>query len=208
MIRLACFDFDGVLVDCVSIHFASLNNAIYDTVGKPFIIEDHETDLYNGLPTKEKLLMLSKYKKLPTESHKEIFERKQKHTIDLMHRDLNKDESKIDIFKWLRIKNIKTCCVSNAIEPTIKLGLEKIGVRNYIDFYVCNTDVELNKPNPQCYLWAFMYANVKAENSIIFEDSLPGKIAAGKSGGKLVPVKDPHQLTLPFVQEWFQIYDF
>lgn len=206
MIKLVCFDFDGVLVDCVNIHFTALNNAL-SVVGKQYMIEDYEANIYNGLPTREKLCMLSKYKGLPTDAHNDIFAAKQKQTILLMDKHLVHDAEKVAICEWLRFKNIDIACVSNAIGITIELGLQKIGIYGLIDYIVDNgMPPDFNKPNPQCYLYAFMLARVPAHESLIFEDSACGKIAAGKSGGKLVAVRNPAELTLSFVQEWVDIY--
>lgn len=63
MIKAIIFDLDGVLVDTKAIHFKSLNKALkkYENYIIPF--EDHSS-IYDGLPTKKKLEILMKKKKI------------------------------------------------------------------------------------------------------------------------------------------------
>ena len=81
MIKLIIFDLDGVLIDAREIHYEALNRAI-SLVGKDFAINKEEhLSTYDGLPTKNKLELLSKNKNLPTDKHSLIWENKQKFTI-------------------------------------------------------------------------------------------------------------------------------
>ena len=62
MIKLIIFDLDGVLIDAREIHYEALNRAI-SLIGKDFIINKEEhLSTYDGLPTKNKLELLSKNK--------------------------------------------------------------------------------------------------------------------------------------------------
>ena len=79
MIKLVLFDLDGVLIDAKSIHYDALNEALGE---KYYITEEEHHNLYDGLKTREKLNMLTEYKGLPSEKHNEVFEAKQKITIE------------------------------------------------------------------------------------------------------------------------------
>ena len=82
MRNLIIFDLDGVLIDSKDIHFFALNKALSD-IDEKFIIsrEDH-LKKYDGLPTLEKLELLSTNKSLPVASHLDIFNKKQEYTFE------------------------------------------------------------------------------------------------------------------------------
>ena len=77
-IKLIIFDLDGVLVKAKDIHYNALNKAL----GKKYNISWNEhLSTYDGLKTVQKLNMLTEQKGLPTESHSNIWETKQKLTL-------------------------------------------------------------------------------------------------------------------------------
>ena len=53
------FDLDGVLVDTKKIHFDALNIALKSIKFEPISFKDH-INIYDGLPTLEKLKILKK----------------------------------------------------------------------------------------------------------------------------------------------------
>ena len=64
MIKLIIFDLDGVLIDSKQTHYEALNRALGDEYA--ISIEEHLA-MYDGLPTRSKLNMLSDRKGLPTD---------------------------------------------------------------------------------------------------------------------------------------------
>lgn len=64
MKRLIVFDLDGVLVDSKEIHFNALNKALDLVDSKYVITKDEQEKFYEGLPTKQKLKMLTQHKGL------------------------------------------------------------------------------------------------------------------------------------------------
>ena len=81
MIKLIIFDLDGVLVEAKEIHYESLNLALSDEYK---ITTEEHLSIYDGLKTTEKLKLLTKLKGLPVESHTEIWQLKQKYTLELL----------------------------------------------------------------------------------------------------------------------------
>ena len=69
MIKLVIFDLDGVLVEAKNIHFEAFNKAL----GKYAISWDEHLSTYDGLKTNQKLNMLTTFKGLDKEKHKEIW---------------------------------------------------------------------------------------------------------------------------------------
>src|SRR5258706_10961301 len=77
-IKAVLFDLDGVLVDATEWHFNALNRALA-LFGYTIARYEHLT-IYNGLPTRRKLEMLSVEKGLPRGLHAMINRIKQKFT--------------------------------------------------------------------------------------------------------------------------------
>ena len=113
MIKLILFDLDGVITDTKEIHYRTLNNAIAE-VGSEYVITEYEhVTKYDGLKTLTKLNMLTKHKGLPQELHKQIYDKKQKLTLEEFAY-ITPDENILSIFKKLKggatcVLNLKRC---------------------------------------------------------------------------------------------------
>ena len=59
MIKVIIFDLDGVLVDTKNIHYEALNYALKKNKFKEISYENH-LKIFDGLPTKSKIKILSK----------------------------------------------------------------------------------------------------------------------------------------------------
>ena len=80
-ISLIIFDLDGVLVEAKNIHYDAFNKAL----GEKYSINWSEhLSLYDGLKTNQKLELLTKRKELPIELHKDIWDKKQKYTLEML----------------------------------------------------------------------------------------------------------------------------
>ena len=102
MIKLILFDLDGVITDTKEIHYRTLNNAIAE-VGSEYVITEYEhVTKYDGLKTLTKLNMLTKHKGLPQELHKQIYDKKQKLTLEEFAY-ITPDENILSIFKKLKV---------------------------------------------------------------------------------------------------------
>ena len=83
MNKLVIFDLDGVLIDSREMHYEALNRALEKvSLDYAITIEEH-LSLYDGLPTSIKLTMLTEKKNLPVDKHQQIWEDKQKATLDI-----------------------------------------------------------------------------------------------------------------------------
>jgi hypothetical protein len=193
--RLIVFDLDGVLVDSKSIHFDALNSAL-KTVGLEYVItEEEQKNIYEGLPTKAKLLLLNKNKGLSKERFDDIWNAKQNIT-STMFSNINEDADLIKLLKVVKDSGIKIAVASNSIRKTIVECLTGLGIFNLIDYIVSNEDVKNPKPHPEMYWKAMSYFGVIADETIIFEDSLVGKLAARDSKANLIEIKDRSDLDM------------
>ncbi len=195
MIKLIIFDLDGVLVSTKELHYHSLNRALenIDTKYKISLSEHHE--IYDGLPTKRKLNLLTKNKNLPENLHNQIYLDKQKYTFDLIREIIKKDERLIQVLKDLKNDGYILYIASNAIRETVKLLLYYTGLIEYTDYYISNEDVINTKPNAEIYLRCMIHAGVNPDETLIVEDSPRGIESAQNSKTHLLVVKNPDDVT-------------
>jgi len=194
MIKLIIFDLDGVLVDAKKIHYNTLNQALSEIDSKYIISEAEHLSLYDGLKTNQKLDLLTKNKNLNKEYHNQIWNTKQKLTIEAISK-LEKDIKLINLFINLRNKGYKLACCSNSIRRSVLVMLSKIGLIEYMDLILSNEDVKNAKPHPEIYWKAMSMMDVLPEQTLIVEDSPTGLLAANRSRANILRVDNPNDLT-------------
>jgi HAD superfamily hydrolase (TIGR01509 family) len=198
MNKLIIFDLDGVLYDSKEIHFESLNQALLEVDEKYIIsLQDH-LNIFDGLPTKTKLRMISDKKDLPEKLHEMIWLSKQEKTLALIKNIFNDDEL-IEIFSTLKNLNIKIACCSNSIKSTVIEVLKNLGVLQYIDFIQSNDDVTNPKPHPEMYWRAMLEFGVLPSETLIVEDSAVGRLGALESGANNYFVDSRKDLDVNFI---------
>ena len=200
MIKLIIFDLDGVLIDSRDLHFDALNNAL-KIIDKNFVISKEEhLSTYDGLNTTRKLELLNLNKGLPTDLFNTVWKLKQKYTIELF-KHYTADPKLIEMFEYLRTEGYKIAVASNSIRETVKRALIKIGVIEYVDYYISNEDVKRPKPFPEMY-WSCMNAlNATAIETLIIEDSHIGRLGAMNSGANLLPVENTFDVSLAKIKK-------
>ena len=81
MIKAVLFDMDGVLIDAKDWHYEALNKAL-NLFGYNISRESH-LSTFDGLPTRQKLKMLSSSHNLPEGLHSFINQLKQAYTLEI-----------------------------------------------------------------------------------------------------------------------------
>ena len=113
--KLILFDLDGVLVDAKDIHYRCLNKALY---GSYHITPTEHRTTYDGLPTKDKLRLLTEQKGLPKSAHKAIEKAKQEYTqIEL--KNISPNPELITLFECLRSDGYSIGVCTNSIRETM-----------------------------------------------------------------------------------------
>ena len=194
MIKAIIFDLDGVLVDTKQIHFEALNAALRKYKFEKISIDDH-IKVFDGLPTNEKLKILQKKKNLPKKYFLKINKYKQKVTTEILKKNIKKNDKIIHMMKNLHGK-YKIAVATNAVNSTLKICLNKLGISKYVDFKLSNEDIVNPKPNPEIYLRIFIKFGIYPSEALIVEDSHYGREAAISSGAKLLPIKKIDELDL------------
>ena len=191
MTKLVIFDLDGVLIDSKDYHYDALNQALGDEYA---ISREEHVSIYDGLPTKAKLELLTKNKGLPVDRYDEIWRDKQEATLKIFNECVAKDYELMGYFQQLVDAGYKIAVASNSIRNTVKIILLRLGLLEFVDMYVSNEDVVRNKPFPAMY-WKCMTAlGSLPKDTVIVEDSHIGRQGAIDSKCHLVTVNNRKDL--------------
>jgi beta-phosphoglucomutase-like phosphatase (HAD superfamily)/dTDP-glucose pyrophosphorylase len=204
MNKLVIFDLDGVLIDSRDMHYDALNCALENVDTKYIINRDEHLSLYDGLPTSRKLAMLTEKKGLHVDRHQQIWEDKQKATFEIFSK-LKNDFELMLYFRNLKDEGFQIAVASNSIRNTVKLVLLKLGVLEFVDYYVSNEDVVRNKPFPEMYWKCMTACNALPKDTVIFEDSHIGRQGALDSKAHLIPIENRQHMTEKKIEEAIKI---
>lgn len=186
-IKALLFDMDGVLIDAKDWHYESLNKAL-GLFGLGISRYDH-LHTFDGLPTREKLKMLSEQYYLPEELHSFINQLKQKYTLEettLKCRPMFHHEYALS---RLHNSGYKIAVCSNSVRTTIENMMRLSNLEKYIDLIVSNEDVVKAKPDPEMYIVTIQKFGLKPSECLVVEDN-PKGIAAGRDSGAYVLAVD------------------
>ena len=193
-IKLIVFDLDGVLVEAKKIHYETLNKSLAKIDSKYTISWDEHINKYDGLKTDQKLKMLTNEKGLPVELHKEIWDDKQKLTIESLI-NLTVNHNLLETILKLSNDGYKIACCSNSIKKTIITVLSKLEIIKYFDLIISNEDVKNSKPHPEMYWMAISNFGLLPEETLILEDSPYGLQAAYRSKSHILRVTNTTEVT-------------
>src|SRR5690606_27749555 len=102
-------------------------------------------------------------------------------------------------FSFLKEHNYKICVASNAVSSTIRLCLDRLGIKKFVNTIISNEDVKLPKPSSEMYLKCMIQHGVDPVETLIVEDSYYGRLAVHNSGAYLCPVENSASLTLELI---------
>lgn len=193
MNKLIVFDLDGVLVDSKEIHFDALNDALRSLNSSYVITKEEQQNIYEGLPTKSKLILLNKNKGLPLDKFDDVWILKQEITSK-MFSNISEDKELIKLFNIIKNSQINIAVASNSIKKTIVECLKSLGIFELVDLIVSNEDVTNPKPHPEMYWKSMCHFGVISNDVVIFEDSIVGRLAAKDSGAKVIEVENRSDL--------------
>ena len=185
-IKAVIFDLDGVLIDATEWHYDALNDALR-LFGWEITREMH-TQMYNGLPTVEKLKLLSEREGLPKGLHQIIQKLKRKYTDDKVYDLCRPNYGKQLLLSYLKKKGYLLACCSNAQKYSVMNMLRRADLEVYFDLIIGNDEGFAPKPNPEIYIEAFRRLKISSKDALIIEDAPHGIAAAKASGAHVIEV--------------------
>ena len=187
-IKCILFDMDGVLVDAKDWQYEALNKSL-SLFGLQISRYDH-LHTFDGLPTRDKLKIISSYSYLPESLHPFINELKQKYTQELVEIKCKPVfQHEYALAKLKRDGYVMAVC-SNSVKATIEHMMKKAALIDYFDLIMSNEDVVHAKPNPEIYIKAMERLEFSPEECLVLEDNKNGIMAAEASGANLLKVHD------------------
>jgi HAD superfamily hydrolase (TIGR01509 family) len=187
------FDLDGVLLDAVNWHYEALNRAL-ELFGLEINRHEH-LKIYNGLPTKKKLEVLSAERGLPNELHSFINQLKQKYTLERLYSECKPVFHLEYALSRLQSEGYRIAVCSNSVANTVRISLEKLDLLKYVEIMLSNEDVTKSKPDAEIYLKALSKSGLEPKEVLIVEDNDHGIQAALKSGCHVLRVLNPQETT-------------
>lgn len=178
---------DGVLIDAKDWHYEALNKAL-SLFGYNISRHDHLV-AFDGLPTRDKLNMLTKEEGLPIILHTLINDIKQKYTIQIANEKCAPNFIHQFALANLKNKGYKIAVASNSIRNSIKVMMEASALDKFLDFFLSNEDIKSAKPDPEIYLTAMDKLKLDPSQCLIVEDNPKGLEAAYKSGAHVLEVQ-------------------
>ena len=193
MIKAILFDMDGVLIDAKDWHYEALNRAL-NHFGYTISRESH-LSTFDGLPTRDKLKILTESYGLPKGLHSFINELKQAYTLEISSAQCKPTFNHQFCLSRLKKSGYKIAVCSNSIRNSVEEMMRLSKLSPYIDLIISNEDVRLGKPDPEMYIKAMEKLNVLPHECLILEDNDHGIQAAISSGGHLLKIGVPSDVT-------------
>lgn len=175
-LKIALFDFDGVLVDTEPIYDVFWNAAgIRYGLGM-----NNFASLIKGTTFP---YILEKYFSASSEATKQLLikeatEFEQNMSFPLM-------PGALDFIRLLKEKEVQTGLVTSSDDSKIRRAFQILKLDNLFDTVVTADRITKGKPDPMCYLLAASDLQAEPSDCLVFEDSFAG-IQAGTSAGMRV----------------------
>ena len=194
MIKAVLFDMDGVLIDAKEWHYEALNQAL-TLFGLEISRYDH-LKTFDGLPTKEKLKLISAATFFPKSLHTLVNKLKQKHTMEMVHTRCYPMFHHQYALSSLKKAGYKVAVCSNSIRATIETMMSHAELSSYLDLIVSNEDVTYSKPDPEIYNFAINKFNLRPEECLVVEDNPKGIQAGRASGAHVMEVSSVYDVNI------------
>lgn len=195
MYKLIIFDLDGVITDTAEYHYLAWKE-LSSSIGLHMDREFNEQ--LKGVSRMESLERILKYNNLSSKyterSRQKLIDDKNDYYVSLIKNITPKDilPGIIESLNWLKNKQL-IIAIGSASRNAPKI-LEGLGISGYFDYVVNPDSVKRGKPEPDLFLQAANYYNIKAEECIVVEDALSGVQAAKAANMYVIGVGDKETL--------------
>jgi len=193
-IKAVLFDLDGVLVDSRMLHFEAFNRALTLHGFDALTWKEHVAE-YDGLPTKEKLKILVRKRRVFDNDTDSIRALKQKETHTLLRERVEFNPTMLNLWTKLREDGLKIGVVTNAVRDTANWILNRMCLEPQV--LVTNEDCR-PKPHPEPYLLAPRWFSLPLSpgECLVIEDGKYGVQSAREAGCWVLEVDGPEDVTL------------
>ena len=189
--QLFIFDFDGTIADTSHVHEAAFKKTL-DGLNEQINFNYLEI---KGMSTKDAFIQIMKNNKL---EHKyqdldELILNKQKCSRKMYKDSVNLLPGFADFF--LFFKNKKRSIASLASRKSIEIILDHHSINNF-DYIISSEQVINSKPHPECFIKILEHFQISAKDSVVFEDSKNGFLAAARANIEYIDITKDNWLQL------------
>ncbi|WP_333573275.1 HAD family hydrolase [Sphingomonas sp.] len=199
MIKAVLFDMDGVLIEAKDWHYEALNLALAHFGME--IARDAHLATFDGLPTRDKLNMLTKTRGFPRGLHDFTNRLKQSFTQEIAYARCRPVFHHRDALSRLKQQGYHLAVCSNSIVDSVKLMMSLSKLDAYLDLQLSAQHVERGKPDPAIYNLAMEKLGVTPAETLILEDNDHGIQAARASGAHLMTIGTTEDVTYPRIRQ-------
>ena len=185
-------DMDGLMFDTEKLYMRSFVEAVEPQMKIGITAKDYL--LFMGQNDKGSSIILHDRFNLPYSAWDELAEISYNWvTEQVKNGKLEIKEGLTNLLDWAKANNIRYCLASGSPAFMIKQNLESTGIDRYFsdENIIDGGMVHIGKPNPEIFLIAAKKMNCPdVTNSVVFEDSLNGILAAKQGGFPCILVPD------------------
>lgn len=180
-IKAIITDFDGTLVDTFEANLLAYQEA-FQSVGKELTEIEYRNcfglrfdDFMREMNVKEKDLQM-------------IIKEKKKDFYPTHFDKLKPNKALIQLIKNAKDSGIKTAIASTARKENLMNALKHLQIESAFNLIFAGKNVDHGKPNPEIYLKTMAALSVEPQETLIFEDSQVGILAALNSGANYIKI--------------------
>ena len=203
MIRAAIFDMDGLMFDTERLFLRSLEEYVGPVTGVAFPVEDVLKLLGCNHRDFERLFPILFGTKITPARCTELVTEWMKHEIETNGMPVK--PGLCDTLDALKADGIRIALATGTSRPIATVYLDMTNTLPYFDALVCGDQVRHGKPDPEIFLTAANALSVDPNETVVFEDSYNGLIAAQTGGFLPICIPDlvdptPWLITPPFAK--------
>jgi beta-phosphoglucomutase len=182
------FDMDGVIVDNHQWHFEA-----YIEFGKRHNLKITKEEFGNYFGTSNHFIMKSIFGESITEEDIITFGEEKESIYREMYKPFIRPLQGLPEFLHYASKhNIPVALATAAPAENVKFTLRETGLESNFNVITDASMVSRGKPDPQVYLITAAKLGVQPADCIVFEDSIPGIMAAQNAGMQVIGVSTTH----------------
>lgn len=185
MIKAIITDFDGTLVDTFGANYEAYKLAFkryYDEIGYGLTREQYRACF--GL----RFDAFMDYMKVVDTDLRNKIKKEKARVYPMCFSSLNPNKTLIDFIWKAKTSGVKTAIASTAQRYNLMNVLNYLEIANFFDMIIAGDAVKEGKPNPEIYLTSMQLLHSKPEETLIFEDSEVGMLAAQASGANYMMI--------------------
>lgn len=190
-IEAVIFDFDGVIVDTEPLHYAAFQRTL-EPLGLHFSWQEY-VETYIGFDDRDafKHVFATKGTVLEHDRLQSLIGQKAAYFDEVIKSGVTAYPGVLDLIFRLKAHKIPLAICSGALRSDIDPILAMLGIADCFDVIVTADDVAASKPDPECYVLAFLklhsahQSSFSKEATIAIEDT-PAGITAATAAGLMV----------------------